>query len=230
MRISELSRRSGAPVSTLKYFLREGLLREGERLSGNQTSYDDSHVQRVRLVRALLDTGGLSIAAAKRVLATLDDENSSLAHTFEAAQHALGVGRDGSSRAAASEAARERIARVAARNSWHTSPENPGFEISARVLDDLAAIGYEPSDAYLAAYAAAADTIAHADLGALRDRESADLIAELMIVGTVLGDALIAGLRRLAQESATEELFPVAEPRADARPSGARQPQRRDPK
>ena len=58
MRISELSRRSGAPVSTLKYYLREGLVHEGERLSGNQTDYDETHVQRVRLERALLETGG----------------------------------------------------------------------------------------------------------------------------------------------------------------------------
>jgi DNA-binding transcriptional MerR regulator len=63
MRISRLSQQSGAPVSTLKYYMREGLVHEGERLSGNQTDYDESHVQRVRLVRALLETGGLSIAA-----------------------------------------------------------------------------------------------------------------------------------------------------------------------
>jgi DNA-binding transcriptional MerR regulator len=226
MRISELSRRSGAPVSTLKYFLREGLLREGERLSGNQTSYDESHVQRVQLVRALLETGGLSISAAKRVLATLDDESTSLAHTFEAAQHALGIGRGGSPRTAASDASRERVARLTADRSWQISPENPGLEISARVLDGLAAIGHEPSDAYLAAYAAAADTIADADLEALRERESPDLVAELMVVGTVLGDTLIAGLRRLAQESATEHLFPVAGTGADAQPPGTRQPRR----
>jgi len=207
MRISRLSERSGAPVSTLKYYLREGLVHEGVRLSGNQTSYDESHVQRVRLVRALIETGGLSIAAAKRVLSTLDIEGASLAYTFEAAQHALGVG--GASTAAASAASRRRIADVAVANSWRTSPENPGFDIAARVLDDLAAIGFEPSEEYLVSYASAATAIARADLSALRDRQSPDLTAELMIVGTVLGDALIAGLRRLAQQDATAELFPV---------------------
>jgi DNA-binding transcriptional MerR regulator len=207
MRISQLSDRSGAPVSTLKYYLREGLVHEGERLSGNQTSYDESHVQRVRLVRALIETGGLSIAAAKRVLSTLDIEGASLAYTFEAAQHALGVG--GASTSTVSAASRQRIADVAVATSWRTSPENPGFDIAARVLDDLAAIGFEPSAEYLAAYASAATAIARADLSALRDRESPDLTAELMIVGTVLGDALVAGLRRLAQEDATADLFPV---------------------
>jgi len=77
------------------------------------------------------------------------------------------------------------------------------------VLDDLSAIGFEPSDAYLGAYAAAADLIARADLSALIGRQSPALTAELMVVGTVVGDALIAGLRRLAHQEATAELFPA---------------------
>ena len=209
MRISELSRRTGAPVTTLKYYLREGLVHEGERLSGNQTSYDESHLQRVRLVRALLETGGLSIADAKRVLATLDAREE-LAYTFAAAQHALRVG--GASTTTASDAARRRIDDLAAANDWRMTPDNPGRDVAARVLDDLASIGFEPSDAYLSAYASAASSIAHADVSALRDRATADLTAELMIVGTVLGDALIAGLRRLAQQDATADLFPVSAP------------------
>jgi DNA-binding transcriptional MerR regulator len=207
MRISELSGRSGSPVTTLKYYLREGLVHEGERLSGNQTAYDESHLQRVRLVRALLETGGLSIADAKRVLATLDRRDD-LAYTFAAAQHALGVG--GASTTTASDASGHRVDDLAAANDWRTTPDNPGRDVAARVLDDLAAIGFEPPDAYLSAYASAAALIAHADVSALRDRDNADLTAELMIVGTVLGDALIAGLRRLAQQDATAELFPVS--------------------
>lgn len=206
MRISKLSEQSGAPVSTLKYYLREGLLHEGERLSGNQTDYDDSHVQRVRLVRALLDTGGLSIAAAKRVLATLDAEPDAIATTFEAAQHAMAVGPATSD---PSEASRRRISDLAAAQGWRVSPDNPGFDLAARVLDDFEAIGFEPSAEYLGAYAAAADVIARADLSALLERENPALIAELMIVGTVVGDTLAAGLRRLAHQDATADLFPT---------------------
>jgi DNA-binding transcriptional MerR regulator len=210
MKISQAAQRGGVTVSTLKYYLREGLVHEGERLSGNQTAYDESHVRRVKFVRALLDTGGLSVAAAKRVLSTLDAENASLAYTFEAAQHALGVG--GVSTAGASAHALGRIEHLSAAVSWRVTHENPGFEVAARVLDDLAAIGFEPTDEYLAAYASAATTIAHADVSALLDRDDPELMAELMVVGTVLGDALVAGLRRLAQQDATAELFPVSTP------------------
>ena len=77
------------------------------------------------------------------------------------------------------------------------------------MLDDFSAIGFEPSDEYLGAYAAAADLVARADLSALLEREDPALIAELMVIGTVVGDTLAAGLRRLAHEDVTAELFPV---------------------
>lgn len=209
MRISRVSEQSGVPVSTLKYYLREGLVHEGVRLSGNQTDYDETHLQRVRLVRALLDTGGLSVAAAKRVLSTLDAEPESIATTFEAAQHAMATGRPSGE---PSEASRRRIADLASARGWRTSPDNPGFDLAARVLDDYSAITFEPSDEYLDAYAAAADLVARADVSALLEREDPALIAELMVIGTVVGDTLAAGLRRLAHQEATAELFPVPDP------------------
>ena len=209
MRISRVSEQSAVPVTTLKYYLREGLVHEGVRLSGNQTDYDQTHVQRVRLVRALLDTGGLSVAAAKRVLSTLDAEPEAIATTFEAAQHAMATGR---ATGEPSEASRRRIAELASARGWRTSPENPGLDLAARVLDDFSAIDFAPSDGYLGAYAAAAELVARADLSALRDREDPALIAELMVIGTVIGDTLAAGLRRLAHQDATADLFPVPDP------------------
>lgn len=202
----------------MKYYLRERLIPEGERLGSNQTAYGESHVQRVKLVRALIETGGLSIAATKRVLSVLDSEESSLAYTFEAAQHALAVG--GASSGAASTGARQQIAALAAENRWITTTENPGFEVAARVLDGFATIGFEPPDEYLDAYASAATLIAHADLTSLTTRARPDLIAELMVVGTVLGDAFIAGLRRLAQQNETTAIFPTPTTKNDQKDDG----------
>jgi len=159
----------------------------------------------------------LSIAAAKHVLATLDSDETSLAHAFEAAQHALGVG--GASRGVADPAARDRIFALTEEHRWHTSPENPGFDVAARAIDAFSTIGFAPSDEFLDAYASAAATIARADLEALTTRTRPDLVAELMVVGTVLGDALIAGLRRLAQENETAELFPLPTPTHDEKDS-----------
>ena len=214
MKISEAARDGGVTVSTFKYYLREGLVPEGTRLSGNQTAYADEHVQRVRLVRALLETGGLSIERAKAVVSTIDSPQKSLAVTFEAAQQSLAG--TGPSTTAPSRESLSRVEALAAAQRWKSVGANPGTDVAARVLDGLAAIGFDPSDEYLTAYASAATTIARADLAALTTRTRPDLVAELMVVGTVLGDSLVAGLRRLAQESVTSEFFPEAPTETDA--------------
>jgi DNA-binding transcriptional MerR regulator len=207
VKISEVSSRSGVMASTVKYYVREGLVPEGHRMSRNQTAYDEDHVQRIRLVRALIETGGLSITATKQVLAVLDDHQDNLAYAFEAAQHALGsVGGAGARDASA--AARQRIAELVTARGWTATDDNPGLEVAARALDGLSTIGFAPSAEYLAAYAGAAAAVARADLAALGTRSRPDEITELMVVGTVMGDALLAGLRRLAQQGETAAAFP----------------------
>ena len=67
MRISELSSRSGVPVATIKYYLREGLLPAGERTSATQARYGDAHVERLRLVRALVDVPVIASGGAGAV-------------------------------------------------------------------------------------------------------------------------------------------------------------------
>jgi DNA-binding transcriptional MerR regulator len=71
MRISELAGVTGVPVHTLKYYLREGLLMAGEVTSRTTADYGNAHVERVRLVRALVEQGGIGIAGVHAVLAAL---------------------------------------------------------------------------------------------------------------------------------------------------------------
>ena len=215
MKVSELAERAGVPLSAVKYYQREGLLPAGVRSAPNQVAYGDAHVQRVRLVRALLETGGLSIAATRDVIAALDAESAPLAQTFQVAQHAMSARRVQES--APSGTARARIEAVAAARGWCVTSDNPGFEAAARALDGLRAIGFDPPEEYLDAYAAAAGTAAAADLRALSGRSDRDAVAELMVVGTVLGDPLFAGLRRLAQQDATRDAFPGPAPQGRRR-------------
>src|SRR5262245_55321271 len=72
MRIAELSRRSGTSVPSIKYYVREELLPAGTATGRNQAEYGDDHLRRLRLIRALIDVGGLSVAAARQVLAAVD--------------------------------------------------------------------------------------------------------------------------------------------------------------
>lgn len=75
--ISELSKATGVPLATVKYSLREGLLPAGRATGATQAQYDESHVIRLRLARSLVQVGGLSVAAARDVLAALDTPGQS---------------------------------------------------------------------------------------------------------------------------------------------------------
>src|ERR1700712_5486451 len=89
MRIAELSRRSGVSVASIKYYLREGLLPAGELTSPNQARYGEEHVRRLRLVRALVDVGRLTIAGPRAGLAAVDADDVPLHEVLGATQGAL---------------------------------------------------------------------------------------------------------------------------------------------
>lgn len=59
MKVSELSTRSGVPISSIKYYLREGLLQSGVRTATNQADYGEPHVRRLRLIRSMTEIGEL---------------------------------------------------------------------------------------------------------------------------------------------------------------------------
>lgn len=213
MKISELARLSDTSPATIKFYVREGLLAPGERLGANQSSYGDGHLARLRLIRALVEVGGLSIAGARAVLAALDDEGLALGYVFEVASHALPVSVPPS--ADPEGEGRQRIDRLVADRGWHVSPGNAGRAIAARVLDDYRALGRDDLTATLDVYADAAERVAHADLGAVAAATGRAAMTETVVVGTVLGDVLLAGLRRMAHEEAAMRRFPVPAPTPD---------------
>jgi DNA-binding transcriptional MerR regulator len=89
MRIGELSRRSGVPVPTIKYYVREGLLPAGDRTKANQVEYGGAHLRRLGLVRALLEVGGLPVRTAQRVIAQLEAPGTAPLTAMGKAQYAL---------------------------------------------------------------------------------------------------------------------------------------------
>ena len=89
MRMSELAERSGVSVATIKYYLREGLLPAGESTAATQASYDDSHLERLRLIRVLREIGQVPVAAVRSVLEAVDDPKAPLPEVIGLAHHAL---------------------------------------------------------------------------------------------------------------------------------------------
>lgn len=206
MRISGLAAATGVPVATLKYYLREGLVPPGAATSRTQADYDDTHVARVRLVRALTESAGLSLAAVRDVLAALDDPPMSRHGLLGAAHHALVAAEgEGMSReepgAVGDDEARRRVLELVAERGWCDDPllvDRLGEQL--RAAD---AAGVAVSDGYLRALAAAADRVAAADLSTVRG-EPADALRQV-VLGTLLTDPLLVTLRRMAQERASRE-------------------------
>jgi DNA-binding transcriptional MerR regulator len=202
--ISELSQLSATPAATIKYYVRAGLLPAGDRHGENRTSYDDSHVHRLRLIRAMLEVGKLSVSSAAAVLAALDDTSKPIAETFEVAQNALA--RDAV--AEVSEPSEESVARadaVVERAGWRHCGDNVGRGILAQTIEGFAKAGHPMTDDHLDRYAAAAEIVAEADIAAVGAIADPAERTELMVVGTVLGDSLSLGLRRIAQADRTAE-------------------------
>ena len=208
MRISELSAATGVTVPSIKYYLREGLLPAGELTSANQASYGENHVERLTLIRALLDVGGLPIATAKQVLAAIDTPGLPLTWVFGVAQHAVSDASLYAPVEGETEGTRE-VQRVIAQRGWHVSPENPGVHGAARVLDTYARVGHPDLARIWEGYAQGAELIARADLQTVGFSDDVTAMAETVVVGTILGDALVSSLRRMAQEHISNQLYPA---------------------
>lgn len=205
MKVSELSERSGVTIASIKFYLREGLLFPGAAANATRTDYDETHLDRLRLIRALIDVGGLSIGAARAVLAAIDDEAMPIVDAFGVAQRAVSVSLTSS--AEPSRDSLEYLDRLKAERGWETFERNSGELIVARVLDTFAGIGRDDLLALLPAYADAAEIVAQADIDAvLASGHERRPMVETVVVGTALGDALFAGLRRIAQEAVSRQL------------------------
>lgn len=202
MRISELSDLSGVSAASIKYYTREGLLPAGERTGYNSTDYTDAHVDRLRLIRALIDTGGLSVNATREVLAAIDDPELPLDEVLGTAQQAVPH-----TDAPPTEATLGALRTLMRAQGWATLPENPGIPVAAAALREFQALAPDELDDWLGAYARAADIIAEADVDFVLSVEARGRVAERVVVGTALGDVLLAGLRRIAQESLTHRRF-----------------------
>lgn len=194
MRMAELVERSGLPVATIKYYLREGLLPRGESTSATRATYDDDHLHRLRLVRALTDVAGLSLEAVRDVLATVDDESVSWHEAVGSAHVRLSpdVGSSSSPSAA-------RVTALIRRRGWTLSPESPHADVLARALDTLAGLDFSAPDELLDVYADAATAIAEREVGGVS--EDRVVATEQVVIGTLLLEPVLLTIRRIAQEN-----------------------------
>jgi DNA-binding transcriptional MerR regulator len=68
MKISELVKRTQVSKETIHYYVREGLLPRPRKLGKNVADYNESYVQRIRLIKELQDHRFLPLSLIKRIL------------------------------------------------------------------------------------------------------------------------------------------------------------------
>jgi DNA-binding transcriptional MerR regulator len=216
MWIAELSRQTDVPVATIKYYLREGLLPAGEAVGATRARYDESHVRRLRLIRALVEAGGLSLARVRSVLAEVDEESREL-HDILGAAHGALIPTD----LAATEESRRRADDLVAEQGWLVYSESPDRVFLANALDALEKVGYHLDDDLLKTYAAAATQVADADVAHLPTGDRQQTVETTVLV-TALGGPVLLAMRRLAQQSASARRFGASQQQATAGECGVR--------
>jgi DNA-binding transcriptional MerR regulator len=198
--VSELSRASGVSVPTIKYYLREGLLPPGRPTARNQADYDESHLHRLRLIRALVDVGGLGIGAVGAVLQAVGDESLSVHELLGVAHQALGPPPDPGPVADDVMRAREDVDRFLSGLGWRVSPEAPSRRKLADALVALRRLGRDVDTSAFVPCADVAEQLAGREVAALpADAPRAELV-EAAVVGTVVYEAALVALRKLAHE------------------------------
>ena len=207
MRIGELSRLSGVPVATIKYYLREGLLPPAVHTHPNQADYDDAHLTRLRLIRALTDVGGLSISAATQLLAVLDTADLDVWESVGKVQYALGRRHAPDPGQAFDEAAGRIVDELIARRGWHIRPDSPARRSLVQICASLHRLGHDVFVAALEDYAEAVAPIVAVDMSLITGQAGVAETIEKVIVGTIIGDEMLSALRQLTQEHASRPLL-----------------------
>jgi DNA-binding transcriptional MerR regulator len=207
MRIAELSQRTGVPVPTIKYYLREGLLPAGELTSPNQAQYDDRHVQRLRLVRVLLDVGRLPIATIRDLLTQLDQPDPDVHEVLGRALPAT-VGTRETTDPQLLEAAHERVRALVKQRGWLVSDNARTRQSVAEVVAAFQQVGADVED-LLEHYADLVEQIAVHDLRFVAQASGNEGKLHAAVVGSILGDSLLAALRRMAQEHESAKMFGI---------------------
>lgn len=196
MRLAELSARSGLTTATIKYYLRAGLLPRGTTQGSTWASYDEDHLRRLRLVRALTDVAGLSLEEVRGVVDAVADSESD--HQVRgAAQWPLSpdLARDPSTTSV------ERVDRLLARHGWQVHTASPHRRTLASALDTLDELEFAATDEVLDAYADALESIAEIEVARVAAEAEPVVAAERLVVGTLLYEPVLLTLRRMAHEA-----------------------------
>ncbi|RKE17434.1 MerR family transcriptional regulator [Streptomyces sp. TLI_171] len=217
MRLADLSERSGVSLATVKYYLREGLLPPGRRINATQAEYGESHLRRLRLVRAMIQVGGIPVATVREVLAHVDDESLGLTLRLGAALWSLPqTAQEAPAGPEAADdpshvAARALVDELLGRLDWTTAREvgdlAPAHRALVATLATLHRLGYPLDSDDLLPYARTMEQAAVHDLDRMDLLPEPQERAEYAVASAVLFEPVLLNLRRLAQSEESHRRY-----------------------
>ncbi|MCP2339801.1 MerR family transcriptional regulator [Actinomadura rupiterrae] len=206
MQISELSDRSGLTVQTIKFYIREGLLPKGTSTTVTRADYDQRHLERLRLIRALREVGDLPVASIKKIVAAMEDESVGLHELFGTTQYALGPHiippNDPHWRAA-----REDVDMLVRELGWEVGERAPARALLAQTFVALRRLGFPVTLTDLRPYVTAATSVAEHEINRVALDNPRTLTVHAMLASTVIYEQVLTALHRLAQEDASARRF-----------------------
>ncbi|MEU6659026.1 MerR family transcriptional regulator [Streptomyces sp. NPDC046821] len=211
MRLAELSELSGVPIPTIKYYLREQLLPPGRRVTATQAEYDDSHLRRLRFVRALIQVGRVPVATAREVLAAVDDD--SLGRTFRLGGALWALPQPPEEPADDPDIIKATaiVDQLLEELGWTTSRDvgslSPSYRSLVATVATLNRLGYTCGTAELAPYARHMERVAEHDIDRLDTFPGEAEKVEAAVAGVILVEPVLLMLRRIAQEEHSTRRF-----------------------
>ncbi|WP_055547341.1 MerR family transcriptional regulator [Streptomyces sp. NBRC 110028] len=215
MRLAELSERSGVSTATIKYYLREGLLPPGERLTATKAEYGEEHLRRLRLIRALIQVGRMPVATAREVLKAAEDESLSQHLRLGAAIWALPHSPSPEQGAPETARAREQADALLERLGWaahdrKTETPSPAYGMLVEAIASLARLGYPHDTEHLLPYARLVSELAVHELDVVETHDTPGEQIEASVALTVLYEPVLLSLRRLAHAEESGRRFDEA--------------------
>jgi DNA-binding transcriptional MerR regulator len=73
LKISAIAKQSGVPASTIRYYVKEGLLPEPERKNKSMSYYDEACVEKLRSIRQLQERRYYPLSVIRNILKRMDE-------------------------------------------------------------------------------------------------------------------------------------------------------------
>ena len=211
MRLAELSRRSGVSTATIKYYLREGLLPPGRQINTTTAEYDEEHLRRLKLVRAMIQVGRVPVATVREVLGHVDDDSLPRTIRLGAALWALPQVPEPDEDDEFVRAAHREVEALLDRLGWENAQRlatiSPAYRSLVVSVAAFRRLGYGWGAELMAPYAELMHRTAVLDLDNMETHPSEEERIEFAILGAIINEPILQSLHRLAQEEETARRY-----------------------